>query len=201
MARLLNREFDKDFLWKVAFETDRATRRSPISLLINISIEGGALIFRRGIGVSRLNVRNFDDARFILVHSGREGSETGKMLRWWSIKTYYDNYMDHIVYASNNLTLEIAEALLKRDSRRLGKLLNASHSIIRAVGASTLRADELVTTALRLGATGAKLVKISDGFIVGVVPNERLQNVFRAMEKRSRVVKTALIDFEGVKLH
>jgi len=192
-------KLDKDDLWKIAFETERIIKKIVISSLITTIIEGGVIVERWGRRVSKFSPPDLDEYTLLLIHSGREGQKGIQLPSFWSIKTHYDNYMEYLGYSINSLATEIIETLVKKDIPRFAKLLNLSHSLLRAVNASTFRADDLVTTALRLGAIGAKLVKLNDGFVIAITHNKKLESLRSAMEKRSRVVRKTVFSADGVK--
>ena len=191
---------DKDDIWKIAFETNRVIEGIVIPPIITAVITGGITVERWGHRISKFASPPLNNYKLLLVHSGREGHRKSDIASYWSVKTHYDNYLDHLGYSVNSLATEILESLIKGDVKRFGKLLNFSHSLLRAINASTLRADDLITLSLRLGAIGAKLVKINDGFIFSVVPKEKINSLKLAMERRSRVVKETVFSNRGAEL-
>ena len=110
-------------------------------------------------------------------------SETvGDVLRLWeNDQKTYDNYFDRIAEISKNARIVIETG----EPDALGPLMDLNHELLAEIGVSSPELENLVTTARKAGALGAKLSGGGrGGNIIALVPEETTTFVSQALKDR-----------------
>ena len=82
------------------------------------------------------------------------------------------------------ITLAAYQALTNGVLQQLGELMNQNHALLKALGVSSLQLDRLVDTALKAGATGAKLSGAGlGGYVIALVNADDAEAVRYALEE------------------
>lgn len=199
LSEELGLNFNKSDIWKIAFEAERASRKTPSILETTLMLRGGVVFYRKDEGYSSIAVVESDKIPIIIADSGRERNYTPVPQEPWTSALHKKGFIEHIKVALNHLNMELINALSEGDLIRLGYFVNIAHSLIRSVKASSVRADDLVSISLKMGALGAKLVRIGNGVIMVVSSEDKVRAIESSMKRRSRFVHTAHIDYDGVK--
>ena len=141
----------------LAFESEKIAHGNPSGLDNTIASYGKAVVYRPGDPplVEPLNVAEPIPA--VIGMSGAEGltATTVRRVReaWRKDSKLYERIFDEI----DALTLRAVEAIQDRDLELLGELMNINHGMLNALQVSTPELEQLVETARRHGALGAKL--------------------------------------------
>ena len=98
--------------------------------------------------------------------------------------------------------VEKAKQLIKEERwEDLGKLMDVNHGLLYALGVSTLELERMVYASRLAGAYGAKLTGAGGGgSIVALVPEEKAENVKRAIEIAGGKAFIAEIGVRGVEV-
>ncbi|MDP2899982.1 MAG: mevalonate kinase, partial [Candidatus Bathyarchaeota archaeon] len=107
--------------------------------------------------------------------------------------------VDPIIYTMAGLSQTGLDALLRRDTDKLGDLMNINHGLLTSIGVSTQELDDLVYAARREGALGAKLTGAGGGgCMIALAEEEDLGKVERGIRAaRGHSMRVNLTD-EGV---
>ncbi len=141
----------------LAFESEKIAHGSPSGLDNTIATYGKPVVYRPGDPplVEPLNVAEPIPA--VIGMSGAEGltATTVRRVReaWRKDSKLYERIFDEI----DALTLRAVESIQDRDLELLGELMNINHGMLNALQVSTPELEQLVETARRHGALGAKL--------------------------------------------
>ena len=84
---------------------------------------------------------------------------------------------------------------------KVGRLMNLNQNLLRELGVSSKKLEDLISTALNSGAFGAKLSGAGGGdCMIAIADKEKLNNVKEALEKAGGKIIDAKLQTEGVKL-
>jgi mevalonate kinase len=108
--------------------------------------------------------------------------------------------VDPIIYTMAGLSQVGLDALLRRDTQKLGDLMNLNHGLLSSIGVSTIELDDLVYASRREGAIGAKLTGAGGGgCMIALADDENLGKVEKGIRSaRGHSMRVNLTD-EGVK--
>lgn len=93
----------------------------------------------------------------VIGHTQREGN-TGELVG--SVrrkKESYPSIINPLLQSIEEVTEEARKALLKRDDKKLGDLMNINHGLLDALGVNTLALSRMVYLARQKGALGSKI--------------------------------------------
>lgn len=199
VARSLGDRIDREFLWKVVFDSERSIRKSPSTFEIMLLITGGLAVFK--IGEKPIFIKPKENLLFLIALSSKKYSLLSNpeiVLR--PFLNNITGYINDITRSMNWVSENIYNALEQGNVERIGTLMNLAHSLIRALGATTTKIDELVNVALKSGALGAKVTWVNNGVVVALVKDDILKNVHKSLERRSNIVFNSSIDFNGARV-
>ncbi len=161
IVRALDRHFELGLsdaeINSLAFESEKIAHGSPSGLDNTIASYGKPVVYRPGDPplVEPLNVT--EPIAAVIGMSGAEGltATTVRRVReaWRKNPKLYERIFDEI----DALTLRAVQAIQDRDLELLGELMNINHGLLNALQVSTPELEQLVETARRHGALGAKL--------------------------------------------
>ncbi|MEM3832909.1 MAG: hypothetical protein QW128_04840 [Thermoprotei archaeon] len=195
----LSGRIDRDFLWKVVFDSERSIRKSPSTFEIMLLITGGLAVFK--IGEKPIFIKSKKNLLFLIALSSKKYSLASSpeiVLR--PFLSNISGYINDITRSMNWISENIYNALDQGDTERVGMLMNLAHSLIRALNITTPKIDELVNAALRSGALGAKVTWVNGGLVMALVKDDILKNVHKSLERRSNAVFISSIDYNGAKI-
>ncbi|HNR01289.1 MAG TPA: mevalonate kinase [Anaerolineaceae bacterium] len=172
-----------DAVNKIAFEVEKLHHGTPSGIDNTVITYQIPVYFIKDKPIEHLMIRK----GFILViaDSGT-ASLTAKTVagvreRWLADKERYDALFMEIA----DLSREIKDVLLKDDLTGNANLLTRNHDLLKNLGVSTPKLDDLVNTALDAGAYGAKLSGGGGGGnIIALVNESQADTVARRLEDR-----------------
>jgi mevalonate kinase len=117
-----------------------------------------------------------------------------------ALKDRNPEVVDPIIYTMASLSQVGLDALLRKDTQKLGDLMNLNHGLLSAIGVSTIELDDLVYASRREGAIGAKLTGAGGGgCMIALADDENLGKVEKGIRSaRGHSMRVNLTD-EGVK--
>ncbi|MCD6369370.1 MAG: mevalonate kinase [Thermoproteales archaeon] len=183
LSRFFNLDIGLDDISKIAYEAEKIVHGKPSGIDNTISTYAGAIIYRKSEGFIRLDIQ-IDSAAVIIADSGipRRTGEMVKQVR--DLKKRYPEVLDPLYHAAGHLSIEAARALEEGDLWKLGELMNINHGLLSAIGVSNMKLEELVYTARRAGALGAKITGAGGGgCIIAIAYKKKADDIARALKK------------------
>ncbi len=140
-----------------AFEAEKIFHGNPSGLDNTISTYGGMLLFRKGEPSLIEPLQTRASVPVVVALSGQPGDTkvTVSAVRaaWRRNPNAYDFFFDAI----DNIVEHAVQALRENDLETLGLLMTHNHGVLRTLGVSTPKLDELASIAVKHGAFGSKL--------------------------------------------
>lgn len=101
----------------------------------------------------------------------------------------------------NNLVKLAKHGLLDKNYSRVGSLMNQNHKLLRKLGVSIPKLDEMVKASILAGAWGAKLSGAGGGdCMIALVPAEKKTSVEEAIKKVGGEIVDAINNAQGVRI-
>src|SRR5438445_8079072 len=165
VARSRGIELSKKKIFELAFVPENFLHGKPSGVDQATSIYGGMILFNRPSSVKTVRV---EKEPVILVcdtgiHHATRTLVGGVVKKSQEEKKDFRNYLVMVREISDG----VAEALRDGDDEELGNLMYQNHELLRKIGVSHPKLDQLVGLAKRAGALGAKLTGAGGG--VGVI--------------------------------
>lgn len=197
-SHALGVELPHEEISKLAFESEKIVHGKPSGIDNTIATFGGAIAYRKGEGFLKLNI-DFSEVSLVLADTGRTRNTGELVKRVLALKEAFPNVLEPIYYAAGRLAVEAAKLMERGDWEAVGVLMNVNHGLLSAIGVSTQEIEQLVYTARRAGALGAKLTGAGGGgFIVALCRKGSENTVARELEKISPRVIVSNVSSEGV---
>jgi len=199
VAKSLGGKLDREFLWKVVFDSERSIRKSLSTFEIMLFITGGLATFK--IGEKPIFIKPKEDLSFLVALSSKKYSLLNSPEI--TLRPYLNNvseYINDVTRGMNWVSANIYNALEQGDLERVGVLMSLAHSLIRALGATTTKIDELVSASIKSGALGAKVTWINGGLVVALTDDTTIKKVHKSLTKRGNFTFNAKLDLAGAKI-
>lgn len=137
------------------------------------------------------------DIPLVIGHTRREGN-TAELIESVRIKIEsYPSIIDLIFQSIEQVTEEARKALLDRDEKKLGELMNINHGLLDALGVNTPALSHMVYLARHRGALGSKITGAGGGgSIIAYCPG-KVDQVLRELQKAEKAFPVKLSN-EGV---
>lgn len=187
---------DYDRLSRVAYEGEVVVHGRPSGIDNNVVVYGGGLVYRKGDVPKRVDTRLPEGYYLVIANTGVP-RDTGAVVkevlelaeRNWSVA--------RLIYeAADSIIDQALDALARGDARRLGELMNISHGLLSAVGASSLEIERLVYEARAAGALGAKLTGAGRGGCIIALTGDP-ERLLERLRRVSVWVEVAELGVEG----
>ncbi|MBS7633957.1 mevalonate kinase [Candidatus Bathyarchaeota archaeon] len=199
LGKLLEINLSKEEIFRVAFEAERIIHGNPSGVDPAISTYGGILMYRRSIGMERLNI---DVDLPLVVGDTKIERVTGEMVsRVSKLRERKPFIVNKIMDVGGDLAALGVKALESGDLETLGDLMNINHALLYAVGVSSDEIERLVYAARKAGALGAKLTGAGGGgCIIALSRRMDLNRVADAIRHAGGEAFITEMTLEGVKV-
>ena len=116
-----------------------------------------------------------------------------------SLRERYPNIVDRIIDAIGEITKSARDKILLRDYN-LGELMNINQSLLRALGVSNERIDEMIKIARKCSAEGAKITGAGGGGCIIAYTRKNIEEVYRGLSRVSNFVIRTNISNSGARI-
>ncbi len=135
----------------------------------------------------------------IVAHTGKEKSTKLMVEKVRSLRERYPNIVDRIIDAIGEITKSARDKILLRDYN-LGELMNINQSLLRALGVSNERIDEMIKIARKCSAEGAKITGAGGGGCIIAYTRKNIEEVYRGLSRVSNFVIRTNISNSGARI-
>ena len=165
---------DDERINQLAFECEKLAHGTPSGIDNTVACYGEPLLYRRGQQPQALVLP--EDPPLVIACASRPGSTEVAVAALRERRARNPALHERLFDEIDALALEGRQALLARDYRSLGLLLDVCHGLLNALGVSTAELETLVTIAREAGAAGAKLTGSGGGgSIVALCPGREAE--------------------------
>ena len=165
---------DDERINQLAFECEKLAHGTPSGIDNTVACYGEPLLYRRGEQPQTLDLP--EDPPLVIACASRPGSTALAVAALRERRARNPALHERLFDEIDALALEGRQALLARDYRSVGLLLDVCHGLLNALGVSTAELETLVTIAREAGAAGAKLTGSGGGgSIVALCPGREAE--------------------------
>ena len=199
VSHLLNVELSNEHIFNITLESERLVHGTPSGIDPTVTTYGGVLLFRKGKGFKRIDVKK--DIPLIIGNTEIERS-TGELVSMVGHKQEkYPSIINPLIKAGGKTVLSAVSALENHDFTVLGELMNINHALLCALGVSNISLDKLVYAARKAGAFGAKLTGAGGGgCMIALSLPRKAKQIADAIEKADGKAFGAKKSDEGVRI-
>ncbi len=153
VSELLGYKFSKEETAYYANEAERAVHITPSGIDANTITYGGYLV-KTGARIEHL-ILDFEFP-LIIVNSG-EAAKTSEMVeKVWKIKETQPKIFEETMKKAEKITNTALSVMETKDLEKVGKLMTLYYKALNEFDISTPKLDDIVDTAMKKGALGAK---------------------------------------------
>ena len=206
ITRAMTQEFEMNLsderINEIAYEAEKAYAGTPSGIDNTAATFGGLIWFKKNLEggpntIERLNIR--EPVEIIIANTGIVANTKEMVFGVAERKKKYPEKYNPLFKQAEVLVHKARTALEQFDLKRVGELMNESHTLLQGIEVSCKELDYLVKLARDNGAYGAKMTGGGGGgCIVTLTPGKELQEkVASAIEKEGfKVLRTKI----GVKI-
>lgn len=166
----------------LAHELEQLVHGSPSGIDDTVVTHQRPIWFVRGKPIRFLEEK--DVPRLVLASCGYPGSTRDAVSSVRALKEAKQDLFAQMCERAGQLARDGLEAMLVRDSGRLGRVLDENHRLLQDLGVSTAELDRLVEAARNAGARGAKLTGAGrGGFMLALVDESTVDTVARSLQR------------------
>ena len=202
IARAIAEEFEMDLsdgrINEAAYEAEKAYAGKPSGIDNTAATYGGLIWFKKNLSggpntIEKLNIR--EPVEIIIGNTGIVADTKEMVAGVAARKKNNPEKYNPLFKQAEDVAFTARKALEEYDLKKVGKLMNENHHLLRKIEVSCKELDHLVTIAREQGAFGAKITGGGGGgCMVALTPREELQEaVATAMEKEGfKVLRTKI---------
>jgi mevalonate kinase len=181
LDRALDIERDAEQVAEESLRWERVFHGNPSGIDSAIAASGCVALFRRGEPLQR--VESAAEPLLVIGHSGQSASTRAVVEQVARLHTERRDEVEEIFDEMAELVLCGSAALGAGDAMGLAELMDRDQVLLRELGISTPRLDQMCQAALRAGAAGAKLTGSGGGgCMIALVEERRVaENVLVAL--------------------
>lgn len=179
----LGHELNKEEVVELASASERIVHGNPSGIDLSTVVAGGVVLFDGSHRTILERISGLDLP--LVVGDTLERRSTALLVEGVGVvKTRYPTILEKLREVNDLAVRSAYTSILKKDLETLGDLFNISHGLLRSLGVSTSKLDEMVHAALEEGALGAKLTGAGGGgCMIALVSRGRTRKVIAAIER------------------
>lgn len=187
LYRYNNIKFNKKSLAHDAHMVEQAVQGIASPLDTMVSTYGGLVYLSKNKKVEHFKVQF--KAPFVVGYTNKHGN-TGKMVKDVKIlKKRNPKIINNVISSMGHLTNYGKKAILRKDYRKVGELMNINQGYLDLLGVNTYELSRMVYTARECGALGSKITGAGGGgSIIALCPG-RVNRVAKGIAKEDNVLK------------
>lgn len=199
LANLLEIKMKKKELFDLAYKTVLDIQGAGSGFDIAVAIFGGILYFVTGGKI--IKPLKIKEIPLIIGYTGIK-ADTKTLINTVAQKmknqpTKINRIFDEIAKIVNQAKKELESF----NFEKVGHLMNLNQDLLRKLGVSSTKLENLIEAALRAGAFGAKLSGAGGGdCMIAIANKNNFNNINKAIEKAGGTIIKAKISTEGVKV-
>lgn len=202
IARAINEEYnlglDDTAINKAAFEGETAGSGAPSGIDNTAATFGGFLLFKRNLsgGENQITVLKIKKPiEIVLGNSGKTALTKEVLAHIRKLKEDKPEYVKKIFDEYESLEKKAVKAIKENDMNTIGLLMDQNQELLRQIDISCGELEEIILTAKKAGALGAKLTGTGrGGLVICLTPGKELQDkVAKAIEAKGyKTIKTVV---------
>ncbi len=199
LSELLGIELANKELFDISYKTILDVQKKGSGFDVAAAIYGGTLYFVTGGKV--IEPLNVESLPLLVGYSGIK-ADTVTIMNQVVEKTKNEQYVVEGIYNKIAILVDKAkEAIIQKDWKVVGKLMNRNQSLLQQLGVSTEKLDVMIDASLSEGAIGAKLSGAGGGdCMISLCLEENKKLVTTAINKVGGRAIDVSVNTEGVRI-
>lgn len=199
LSELLDMKLDNKQLFDLSYKTVSEIQGNISGFDIAAGIYGGTLYFiTAGAAVEMLAI---DPIPLIVAYSGIKADTPTLVRQVAKLKEEKPEFVHTIFNKITELVEEAKTALIEKDWKKIGELMNINQEYLQSIGVSTEKLDNMIGAAKKVGAYGAKLSGAGGGdCIIALAPDEKREQVKKAIQNVGGLILDVQTNAEGAKI-
>jgi mevalonate kinase len=166
----------------IAFEIEKKQHGTPSGIDNSVVCYQKPVFFRKGQPVEFIGIGN--PMTLILANSGIHSFTKEAVDQIREKRNEEIEYVDRILNKIGNIANKAQTSIEQGDLESIGKLMLENHRLLKKLGLSLEKLDDLVELSMRSGAFGAKLCGSGKGGnVVALVPPIEANNIEKSLLK------------------
>lgn len=198
LSKLLEMRISREEIRELAFIPERYVHGRPSGIDQTTATLGGVIAFSLDRGFEP--VKSKSDIPIVIGNTGEKRSTGEQIVKVQSISLERPGEFDDVAARAGEISAQARKAIENGELKLLGKLMNDNHELLRWLGLSNKKLEELISAARSAGALGAKLTGAGGGGCMIALVEPGMENMIAKAVARSGgesfAVKT---DRKGVK--
>ncbi len=167
MSQFLGIHLSNEEINALAYKSEEIQHGSPSGIDNSVITFGYPILYSKTKYISQIEIK--DSIHIILADTGKRTLTKDAVALVRQSREKKPNFINPILAEIGSLVEEAAEALLVGEIKKIGRLMVRNHVALKKIGVSSIELDQLVESALKNGALGAKLCGGGKGgYIVAV---------------------------------
>jgi len=167
MSQFLGIHLSSEEINALAYKSEKIQHGSPSGIDNSVITFGYPILYSKTKNISQIEIK--DSIHIILADTGKRTLTKDAITFVRQSREKKPNFINPILAEIGSLVEEAAEALLVGEIKKIGSLMVRNHVALKKIGVSSIELDQLVKSALKNGASGAKLCGGGKGgYIVAV---------------------------------
>ena len=198
LGHLFDLHLSHQKVFDLAFSAIRDVQKIGSGFDVAAAVFGGTLYYQLAKPIKHLQV---DPLPLVIGFSGDKVSTTNLVTQVASLYHMYPGILDSIFQAIGSITNSAMSALLQKDWKAVGELMDLNQGLLISLGVSTPGLDKMITSARRNGAFGAKLSGAGGGdCMLALVDDQSRAAVENGIRSAGGKVLTLDTSVAGVRL-
>lgn len=186
-------------LFDLSYKTVLDVQKVGSGFDIAAAIFGGTLSFTAG--GKEIEPLTDENLPLVVGYTGIKADTPTLVMRVAKLKRQYQKIVDHIFVQIGDLVNDAKKALLVRNYRMVGELMNFNQGLLDSLGVNTENLSKLIFAARSAGAYGAKLSGAGGGdCMIALCPKSKVSAVHRAIRNKGGLPIDVKTSAEGVRI-
>lgn len=199
LSQFTKSNLDNDQIFDLSYKTVLDVQGVGSGFDVASAVWGGTIYYTKG----KQTKGTLKHIRLPLVvgYTGIK-ADTSTLVRQVSDLYQKDKKRVNFVFASiSAIVKEGKKAILGRDLKKMGILMNENQQLLKRLGVSCPELDKLIDTSLKAGAYGAKLSGAGGGdCMIAVVPPDKMHSVGWEIKKHGGILLDVKTQAQGVRV-
>lgn len=199
LSQFTNSNLDNDQIFELSYKTVLDVQGVGSGFDVASAVWGGTIYYIKGKKTK--GTLKHMKLPLIVGYTGIK-ADTPTLVRQVADLYQKDKKRVNSVFGSISAIVEESKkAILGRDLKKLGMLMNENQQLLKYLGVSSPELDKLIGASLKAGAYGAKLSGAGGGdCMIAVVPPDKLRLVGREIERQGGIVLAVKTQAQGVRV-
>jgi len=197
LAKLFRIPLPSRSLFNISYKINRIVQRSGSGFDVASAIYGKTLNYVAGGKViEKVNVK---DIPLVVGYTGIKAHTPTIVKQVAEMYKTNPDYYDGIFNRIDKIALKAKEEMERKKWKKVGTLMDRNQELLRKLGVSSFRLEEMINAAKDAGAYGAKLSGAGVGDCMIAIPDGSIDDVKQAIADASGQVISVKVNVDGVK--